>query len=107
MRRFAPRPGFERGLSRQPEMVAGLRLAGSRIQSAAEASAPRRGALPTGRRRHYADMFDTQAGLDEKGAVATVNNRHFTAVLIEFGSVNNPAYAPLRRAVDAMRGKAL
>lgn len=44
---------------------------------------------------HYARSFyvDEQEG--------TLNNSDIAAHLIEFGSINNPTYAPLRRAVRA------
>lgn len=100
-------PGYERTLTRSPEMVGALRKAGEYIQGQAERLAPRDPGLPKDRRRHYADMFDTQAGIDQDGARATVNNRHFIALFIEFGTVHSPTYATLRRALDTSAGKAL
>lgn len=104
---FVPVAGLEQVVGSMPGTVAALRKAGERIEKEAVRFAPKRGTLPKGRRRHYADMFDTQAGIDGGQARATVNNRHFTALFVEFGTVNNPAYAPLRRALDAAGGKAL
>ena len=100
-------PGYERALARTPTMVAALRKAGQHIQGQAERLAPRDPALPKDRKRHYADMFDTQAWADQISARATVNNRHFIALLIEFGTVHTPANATLRRALDSSAGKAL
>lgn len=100
-------PGYEQALARSPEMLAAMHVAVDRVAVAAEAAAPRRAGLPEGRRRHYADMIDGQAWVGPTGVVGTVNARHFTSLLIEFGSVNNPAYAPLRRGLDASRGRAL
>lgn len=100
-------PGYERNLVRSPEMVAACRKAGEHIQGQAERLAPRDPGLPKDRRRHYADMFDTQAGLDKGQARATVNNRHFIALFVEFGTARTPAYAVLRQALDSSQGKAL
>jgi hypothetical protein len=99
--------GYQRALVRTPAMVAACRKAGEHIQEQAERLAPRDPGLPKDRRRHYADMFDTQAGLDQGAARATVNNRHFIALFVEFGTGHSPAYATLRRALDSSAGKAL
>lgn len=99
--------GYEQALVRSPEMVAACRQAGEHIQKEAERVAPREAGLPPDRRRHYADMFDTQAGIDSRGARATVNNRHFIALFVEFGTARTPPRAVLRRALDASFGKAL
>lgn len=104
---FQPAPNLEQLVGTLPGTVKALRAAGERIEKEAVRFAPKRGSLPKGRRRHYADMFDTQAGIEAGQARATVNNRHFTALFVEFGTLNNPAYAPLRRALDAATGKAL
>ena len=100
-------PGYEKALLRSPEMVAALGVAADRIAKEAKKAAPRQAGLVDPRRRHYADMIDGQAWADIDGARGTVNARHFTSLLIEFGSVNNPPFAPLRRALDGMRGRAL
>ena len=99
--------GYEKALLRSPEMLAAVGQAADRIATEAKRAAPREPGLDKGRRRHYADMIDGQAWADSDGARGTVNARHFTSLLIEFGSVNNPPFAPLRRALDGMRGRAL
>lgn len=99
--------GYEQAFARGPEMVAACRRAGEHIQGQAERLAPKDPGLPKDRRRHYADMFDTQAGVDRAGARATVNNRHFIALFVEFGTVHSPAHATLRRALDSSTGRAL
>lgn len=101
--KVVPRPGHEADLMRQPAMLKGLRKIGQRIQDEAEGAAPRRGSLPTDRERHYADMFDTQVGLDSHGAFVVVNNRHFIALFVEFGTMHSPPHAVLRRALDSAR----
>lgn len=107
MATFQLTAGIERILARQPGMVAACRQAGEHVQKEAERAAPRESGLPPDRRRHYADMFDTQAGIDSHGARATVNNRHFIALFVEFGTARTPPRAVLRRALDASFGKAL
>lgn len=107
MATFRLTPGTDRLLARAPEMVVACRKAGEYVQDQAERIAPRDPGLPKDRQRHYADMFDTQAGLDVTGAHATVNNRHFIALFVEFGTVHTPPHATLRRALDDSAGKAL
>lgn len=104
---FTPTPGFERVVAATPGVVDALRRAGKHIEKEAVRLAPRTPTLPQDRRRHYADMFDTQAGIDAGQAHATVNNRHFIALFVEFGTTHTPAHATLRRALDAAAGKPL
>jgi hypothetical protein len=107
--RFVFNPGFEVGFARSVEMREKvLRPAAKRIAEMVEQTAPRQAQLPEGRRKHYVEAVDYDAGLDEQGQpVGRVNAFHFTSLWIEFGSINNPPYAPLRRALDGMRGRAL
>lgn len=108
MSRVVLHPDFERQLSRSPEMLAVLGKAAANIAKEARRIAPREAALPPGRRRHYADTISSAAGIDEHGEpVGRINAFHFTSLFIEFGTVHNPPYAPLRRALDGMRGRAL
>lgn len=103
--RFVVTPGAEHRLARTPEMLAQLRAAADRIAAEARRNAPRSDALPPGRRRHYVDGIAATAGIDKDGPVGRVNAFHFTSWWIEAGSVHNQPYAPLRRALDAMRGR--
>lgn len=99
---------YERQLGRSPEMLRALGVAADHVAGEAKQAAPRQATLPTGRRKHYAEMIDGVSGLDERGQpVGRVLALHFTSLLIEFGSVNNPPYAPLRRGLDASQGRAL
>lgn len=107
MATFELTPGIEHILAGTPGMVVACRKAGQHIQKQAERIAPRESGLPPDRRRHYADMFDTQSGIDRGEAHATVNNRHFIALFVEFGTVDTPPRAVMRRALDASAGKAL
>jgi hypothetical protein len=100
-------PGYERQLLRSPQLVAALQRATDHIAAEVVRRAPREAGLATGRERHYADMIDGQAWIGPKGAVGTVNARHFTSLFVEFGTVHNPPRAPLRQALDASTGKAL
>jgi len=106
MNQFVPHPALHQLVGRLPGVVETLRQAGEWIEKEAVRRSPKRGTLPEGRRRHYADMFGTSAGVEAGQARATVSNYHFTALFIEFGTVNMPAYAPLRRALDAAAGVA-
>lgn len=98
---------YERQLLRSPELLAAMHKAADHVAREARLAAPRRDSLPAGRERHYGDMIDGQAWIGPTGVVGTVNARHYTSVIIEFGSVNNPPYAPLRRGLDASAGRAL
>lgn len=103
---FVYRTGCEQDLMRHPDMVRGLARAGRAVQTEAERTAPRLASLPKDRERFYADMFDTTAGHDSRGrAMAAVNNRHFIALWVEFGTVHNKPHAVLRRALDTTRGR--
>jgi hypothetical protein len=100
-------PGYERALLRSPEMLAAVGKAADTIAAEVKRAAPRRAGLADDRQRHYADMIDGQAWIDTDGVRGTVNARHFTSLLIEYGTVHSPPHAPLRRALDAMRGRVL
>lgn len=102
-------PGYEQQLAQLPELrEKALRPAVRKIAEEVRQNAPRRSQLPPGRRRHYVQGISSEVTTDEQGRfVGRVNAFHFTSLWIEFGSVNNPAYAPLRRALDGMQGRAL
>ena len=100
-------PAYEAQLLRSPEMVRACGKAADHVAGEAKRAAPRRGSLGPGRRKHYVDMIDGVAGLDGRGALGRVVALHFTSIWVEFGSVNNPPHAPLRRGLDASQGRAL
>jgi hypothetical protein len=74
----------------QPSVRRGLSSHARRIGVTAAAIAP----ANTG---DYKSRFV----VGEEHGAATLGNTDFAAHLIEFGSVNNPPYAPIRRAVLA------
>lgn len=106
--RLQLKPGFEAEMLRSAEMRDALRTAARNIAGEVRQIAPRQAQLPPGRRRHYVDGIGADVTFDGRGRpIGRVNAFHFTSLWIEFGSINNPPYAPLRRALDGMRGRAL
>lgn len=73
-----------------------LERAGDVLADEVEARAPER----TG---EFAGSIErTNAERRPGGAVVTVHSTDFAAHLVEFGSINNPAYAPFRRGAAAL-----
>lgn len=89
---FRPDPGLARSLQRSAEVKAVLFARGEEIKQHAEAIAPHGTGSP-----HYADSFVV---VEEDGEVR-VGNTDWTAHLLEWGTVNHPPYAVLRRAAQA------
>lgn len=93
---FVEDPTFADEMARDPEVRALVRATAEDVADGARSIAPRgrgwRG------RRHYADSIEVD---DRPGGGARVLTTDYFGHLVEYGSVNNPAYAPLRRAVDA------
>lgn len=73
-----------------------LDAAASNVVSAVEDRAPRRTGTFAG------SITKTHAGLVPRGVGITVYSTDWAAHLVEFGSMNNPAYAPFRRAASAL-----
>lgn len=88
---FRPNPNFEAELRKDPGYRQGL------SESAKGALAACQAAAPHGATDHYAESFV----IADDGENVTIGNTDFAAHLVEWGSVNNPAYAPLRRGVRA------
>lgn len=87
MRRgFRPNPRLAEQLKATPEYQAAMAATAQRVAGMARDSAPHQ----TGR---YAGSVTTQDNV--------VGSTDPFAHLVEFGSANNPPYAPLRRAVRA------
>ena len=105
--RLVLKPGYETQFLRSPEMVKALGQAADHVAGEARRVAPREAALPKGRRKHYADMIDGVAGIQDGRALGRVLALHFTSLWVEFGTVNNEPHAPLRRGLDASAGRAL
>jgi hypothetical protein len=92
--RFTPNPAGIVDLMTDPGMKLLVVGATAAVRDEAEAGSPRR----TG---HFATSFTTEVETTATGPVGTLGNSDVGAAAIEFGSVNNPPYAPIRRAVRA------
>lgn len=85
-----------------PKVLGILTKEAQAVATTAAKLTPRSVRLPNGRKRHVADMW--RAGRAKRDGItpsSTVFSHHFAAGWVERGSVNNPPYAPLRRAVLA------
>ena len=89
---FKPNPNLVRELAREPWAQDLLREAAEAVEDEARRNSPL-GDDFVG----YYGRFATRVGR----LSATVGNTDIAAHLIEYGSVNNPPYAPLRRGVSA------
>lgn len=88
---FIPNPNFLNELLEQPDYTAALKKAAEPAASAAESFAHH--AMPRkGRKRVEVAEVDGKV---------YISNSNYGAHLEEFGSVNNPPYAPLRRGATA------
>ena len=94
MRRFRPNPRFEQQMREQHEHQQALEEAAEAVQEHASTFADQAGA-PWMRRQ--SDTIEVSTDGDE---VAVVNT-DYAGHLMEWGGRNNPAHAPLRRAVRA------
>lgn len=101
MRSFSRNARLHAELASDPEYQATLRSAARRVKGIAEALSPRGNA-----HRGYATRFrvtDRRTVRDRdlvEGEMRVENDDPF-AHLVEWGSANNPPYAPLRRAARA------
>lgn len=92
--RFVPNPKFEDGIRSQPEYRKALEGAADVVQDHATTFA-RTAHAPWMKRQSKTIVTITSAQ-----SVAVVNT-DFAGHLMEWGGKNNPAHAPLRRAVRA------
>lgn len=90
---FIPNPAFLRELSKEPEVKETVSGKAEEAKSRAEEFAPRI-------MRRNPEAIEVQEDGDEVVLVNTDYGGH----LAEWGSVNNPPYAPLRRAIRATPG---
>lgn len=86
---FIPNPDFEREFKAELSVKAAMLERAQVVKGVVEQIAPE------GYTGDYADLI--VAGEDEEGAY--VASTDFAGHIVEFGSVNNEAYAPLRRGV--------
>lgn len=92
MSRFKLNPNLTRELAREPWAQEMLREATDAVEEEAKRNSPLGGDFVG----YYGRFVKRLLRLS-----ATVGNRDVFAHGIEFGSVNNPPYAPLRRGVQA------
>lgn len=90
--RFVIDPTFLRKLARDPSLIPPLKEAAD----AAAGKARDIGPVDDG---DYRDGIKVAVGADEHGVLARVNANDFKSHWIEFGTIDTPAFAPLRRAV--------
>jgi hypothetical protein len=94
---FRPDPGLERALRRQAAHRAGMRAAAEVVAESARTLARAAGAPWMPRKGAAEQPIVVETDGDENRVVNTDHGGHLT----EFGSVNNPPLAPLRRGVRA------
>lgn len=97
MNSFVYRPQAEKEIVKLPGMVTVLETYAGAGAAQARAAAPR--GLHAG--QHYQDTIFGGVEADHRGPVGRVASFDPFAHIIEFGSKNNPPYAPLRRGVEA------
>lgn len=88
MNRFVANPLAAEQMRRDPHFRFGMALIAHDVAEHVKSFAPE----GTGA---FHDSIDS----DSDGEQTVVRSTDFAAHLIEFGSVNNPAYAPFRRAI--------
>lgn len=94
MGRFVPNRGFEQQISASLDMRnlqdhVGKRAAGAVRQSA-----------PTGPTGQYRRSIRSDVVLEDGRWTARVGSSDWAWHMVEFGSANNPIYAPLRRGLE-------
>lgn len=85
----AMNPLLRRELESQPEFQQTMRDAADAVKDSAERNSP------------IGETGDYIHGFTIAARPLRVGNRDFAAHMVEWGSVNNPPYAPLRRGVRA------
>jgi len=93
--RFDLNPGALVELLSEREAVAYWEDATQALADEARAGSPQR----TGK---FSRSFTTDVSVGATGPVGTLGNTDPGAVPIEFGSVNNPPFAPMRRAARSL-----
>lgn len=87
--RLTVNPNFEREIQAEVEYQTGVARVAQEVAKTAKAIAPE------GPTKFYRHSIDVELVGDEW----VVRTTDFAGHLVEWGSVNNPVYAPLRRAV--------
>ena len=98
--RFVPNPAFPAQIRRspllRPLLEAGAESVAERAREIARAEAYDEG--------DYHDGIEAVVIETDEGLVGRVNANDWKSHLIEFGTVDTPAFAPLRRALEAEIG---
>lgn len=96
--RFNLNEGGVREVVNSPKVTAYLNTVGDVVQTTVESQAS-----AFAQTRHFAGSIDqTPVQRGPNGPRKTIFSRDWFAHGIEFGSINNPAYAPFRRAAAAL-----
>lgn len=85
---FEPSLDFERVIARNTAVTEGRVRAAKAVAAAVEAAAP-----------DHTGRFRNSIRVDESGDVVRVKTTDPAGHLIEWGSVNNPPYAPFREGI--------
>lgn len=88
---FVPNPAASKELDALPGMLAEKRRVAGRVRSYAIGFAP----------RGYTDDYVTSLDVVQHGESVYVRTNDFAGHMVEWGSIHNPPYAPIRRAVRA------
>lgn len=84
-------PGFERELDALPGSIAKRTVAAKQVKNFAIGLAP----------RGVSDNYAASIDVVQQGQKVYVRTNDFAGHMVEWGSANNPPYAPIRRAVRA------
>lgn len=97
MRAFVPNPFFEEELARS----LGLQVV---VHGLTEDTADEVRATGPRDEGNYIEGIETDVGIEDGRATGRVIANDMASGLIEFGTVNNPPFAPLRRAAEKVVG---
>jgi Bacteriophage HK97-gp10, putative tail-component len=93
--RFVPDPQGLAALASTPDMATFVTHVTDSLRDTARSITPRK----TG---HLADSYTTDVEHTPRGVVGTLGNTARYATPIEFGGVNNPPFAPMRKAARSL-----
>lgn len=91
--RFVPNPAGIKELARSREMQASM------LREAEEIADAARGLAPVDQSDYIASL-GTETAADERGVYARAISTDWKAGFIEFGTVDTPTFAPLRRGAE-------
>lgn len=91
---FIPNPFFDETFRRSAQCASALVQVGEDIKGAIQAASP----VDTGA---FRDSFSVQESTDSDGVKAVVLTDDWKAAFIEFGTVEHPFNAPIRRGIES------